>query len=169
MPEVYHIDLSNKFWKKATTGIACVSSDNKRHVGCALSMQLKKGINKHLTDMKFKKGRAKLYAICIYYLITENISGINKLVICNDEEFKSVRMYLRYMLGKGIKMEIISITDYRKELGRNIKSLADNFARHYAKRGLNELKQSRGLRLNVIKINYAMINTKWEELKDVSE
>lgn len=168
MAEVYHIDLSNKFWKRKTTGIACVSTDNKQHAGCALSLPLKQGISRHLNGADSREGRAKLYAICIYYLIEEKLPNIRKLVICNDEDFNLVRVYLKRMLGKW-RFKIISITDYRKELGKNIKSLADNFAAHYAKRGMNKIKQNKGLRLNIVRINYAMIQLKWEELKNVSE
>lgn len=168
MAEVYHIDLSNKFWKRKTTGIACVSADNKQHIGCGLSMRLKKDIYRYLIMEESPEARAKLYAICIYYLVKSRINCISKLVICNDENFKLVKLYLAHLLGNA-GFDIVSITDYRKELGRSIKSPADNFAAHYAKRGLSERKQSIGIKLNAIKISLKLIRMKWREIKDVSE
>ncbi|HII15231.1 MAG TPA: hypothetical protein HA362_02865 [Nanoarchaeota archaeon] len=169
MPKYYHIDLSNKFWKDKTTGIACVSVDTKEHIGCALSTHLKKEIYRKLLKEETQEGRAKLYAICIYLLARNIANKIRTLVICNDENFHFVRQYLEKLFKQKAPFAIISITAYRAETGRNIKSPADNLAAHYAKRELNERKRNKGIKLNVILTNFKTIKAKWNEVKSVSE
>ncbi|MFA5887403.1 MAG: hypothetical protein WC852_01695 [Candidatus Nanoarchaeia archaeon] len=164
MKEDCHVDLSIKFWKKSTTGIACLWMQSGEHTGCALSSHLKKSIVRHLMKGGTGEERAKLYSICIYYLINDRLQSIGKLIVCNDENFYFVRKYLISMIGK-CPFPIISIIEYRKELGRCIKSPADNFAAHYAKRGLSETKQGIGIKLNLVKITFSKVSEKWNELK----
>lgn len=168
MPGTYHVDLSNKFWKDKTTGIACVESERKRHIGCALGNRVKRYIEKKLYKYEERIERAKLYAICIYYL-TRN-EKMDALVICCDENFSIVKHCLLCLFDKSnAPLKIISIIEFRKTLGRSIKSPADNYARAYAKRGMKKMRWNTGAHLNVIEITYAMIKEKWEKIKDVSE
>ena len=75
MPNIYHIDLSNKFWKDKTTGIACVEAESKWHIGCALGNRIKRYIERKLYKYEDRIERAKLYAICIYYLTKDKKIG----------------------------------------------------------------------------------------------
>lgn len=165
MIEDYHVDLSVLFFNKGTTGIACVGAITKNHVGCALKGRLKRYIDKTLCKNSVKKEHAKLYAICIYYLIRNNLEDIKRLIICNDEDFTYVKKYLSALLEETtFSFDIVSITEFQRNLGRKIKSLADNFARAYRKRGLKKHRWNEGKRLNVIEITYNMIKDKWKQL-----
>jgi len=166
MQEDYHIDLSIRLFDKGTTGIACVGAITKKHNGCALSNRLKRYVEKTLCVGSMKQERAKLYAICIYYLIRNNLEDIKTLIICNDEIFNYVREYLYILLNDvPFSFRIISITEFQRKLGRNVKSLADNFAKAYRKRGLKRNRWHVGKKLNVVEINYKMIKNKWNLLK----
>lgn len=168
MPNIYHIDLSNKFWKDKTTGIACVEAESKWHIGCALGNRIKRYIERKLYKYEDRIERAKLYAICIYYLTKDE--KIGTLVICCDENFSIVKHCLLCLFDKSnTPLKIISIIEFRKILGRSIRSPADNYARAYAKRGLKQLRWNTGTRLNVVEITYSMIKEKWEKIKNVSE
>lgn len=164
MKEEHHVDLSVKFWKRSTTGIACVAASSKYHVGCALSSQLKKGIARHLFTGHGRKDRAKLYAICIYYLINDITQNIRRLIICNDEYFLDVKYYLEALLVSP-DFDIINLSEYRKEIGRDIKSPADKLAAAYANRALSNFKREKGRALNVVEINYKMILIHWNKIK----
>ncbi len=61
---------------------------------------------------------------------------------------------------------IINLFEFKKLLKRNIQSPADNYARHYAKRGLKRKRLGIGVPLNVIEITYSMIENMWKELKN---
>lgn len=161
----YHIDLSRKFWERKTTGIACICVETKRHVGCALDFHLKKRIHYKLIINKSRQEYAMLHAICIYYLIRSLLKEINCLIICNDEDFKFVKKYLLILI-KEYPLEIVNLFDFKRSLKRNIQSPADNYARHYAKRGLKRKRLGIGMPLNVIEITYSMIEEKWMKLKD---
>jgi len=168
MTEDYHIDLSIRLFDKGTTGIACVGAKTKKHNGCALSSRLKKYINKTLCIGSIKEERAKLYAICIYYLIRNKLEDIKTLIICNDENFNYVREYLYLLLNDTtFSFRIISITEFQKRLGRKVKSLADNFAKAYRKRSLKRNRWHVGKKLNVVEITYNMIKNKWKQLDKV--
>ncbi len=163
--EDYHIDLSGRFYEKGATGVACVNTKKSRHYGLAIKGRDKNTIKKKLFSSDFKEEYARLYAICIYFLIKNNLSEIRDLVICNDECFLYVKEYLLLLL-RGIphKIKIISITELKEKLGRNVKSLADNFAKHYRKRALKPNRWNNGKKLNVCKITTNMITEKWEEI-----
>ena len=75
MKEEFHIDLSNRFYSKKTTGIAFVGAKSKKNKGCALSDRFKKDIKKHLFESVYEDG-PKLYAICIYFLIKKELNDI---------------------------------------------------------------------------------------------
>ena len=87
------------------------------------------------------------------------------MVVCNDECFLYVKEYLNLLIREiPNKIKIISITELKEKLGKNVKSLADNFAKHYRKRALKPNKWNNGKRLNVCKITTDMIIEKWEEI-----
>lgn len=164
--EDFHIDMSNRIYKKKTLGIACVGTISKMHNGCALKGNLIKFIQKNLCVGEVKEEHAKIYAICIYYLIKDKIKDINTLIVCNDEEFIYVKEYLLILLGvDSSRFKIISISDFRKILGRKVNSLADNFAKCYRKRALKPIKWKNGKPLNIVEITYNMIKKQWEKLK----
>jgi len=166
MKEYFHIDLSTKFSKNGNTGLACLRLPSKNHIGCALNNRVKRYIEKKLfLKENLREAYAKLYAICIYFLVEKDLSEIEKLVICNDEDFSFVKLYLEKLLKTQNKIEIISITEFRKQLLRKVQSPADNYARHYAKRALKIHKWHKGVSLNVIPITYTAIKQKWNEIE----
>jgi len=167
MAEDHHIDMSGRIWEKKTIGIACVSAQTKIHNGCALRGNLIKLIEKMLCTGHIREEYAKLYAICIFLLIKNKIQDINSLIICNDEDFNYVREYLLFLLESPNPPKIENITDFKKKLGRNIKSLADNFAINYRKRALNRNKWDIGRKLNVVEVDYASIKECWEKLNKI--
>src|SRR3989338_6645669 len=67
-------------------------------------------------------------------------------------------------LLRDYNFDIINISEFRKRLGRNIGSLADNYARIYRRRALKPYKQLKGKKLNVVKITYILIKQYWGEL-----
>jgi hypothetical protein len=164
MKEDFHIDMSGRIYKKVTIGIACLGTRSKKHNGCALRSNLIKLIEKTLCVGDISEEHAKIYAICIYLLIKDRINDIETLIICNDEEFTYVKEYLLILLGETATFKIISISDLRKMVGRNIKSLADNFAKCYRKRGLNQNKWDNGKHLDVIEVNFEIIKGYWDLL-----
>lgn len=162
MKEDYHIDMSGRIYEKRTIGIACVGATTKHHKGCAVKGNLIKLLEKNIFIGTAKEENAKVYAICIYLLVKDDINNINTLIICNDEHFLYVKEYLLLLLGyPNPPFEIINISELKKKLGRNVKSLADNFAKCYRKRALNKLKWNTGKQLNVIDIDYNIINNYW--------
>jgi hypothetical protein len=166
MIEDYHIDLSGRLFDSRQIGIACMGAISKTHCGCAISKQLKQKIQKDLFRSKQQNDCAKLYAILIFYLIVSRLNEIKRLIICNDADFTLTKKYLQILLKKqDYKFQIINITEFKRALGRNINSPADNFAGHYRKRGLKKSKWENGRKLNVVQINYESIKTEWEEIK----
>jgi len=166
MKENYHIDTSGRIYKRQTIGIACVGADSKEHNGCALKGNLIKFIQSNLCVGKIKEEHAKLYAICIYFLIRDKLDNISTLIICNDEDFTYVKEYLCILLRENSsKIKIINISDFRKQLGRKISSLADNFAKCYRKRALRPTKRHNGKTLKITEVTYSMIKAEWERLK----
>lgn len=164
--EDFHIDMSNRIYMQKTIGIACVEAISKKHTGCALKGNLIKFIQKNLCIGEAKEEHAKLYAICIYYLVKDKVKEINTLIVCNDEEFMYVREYLLVLLGTdSSRFSIISISDFRRTLGRKVSSLADNFAESYRKRALKPTRWKEGKELNIVEITYRMIKEQWDGLK----
>jgi hypothetical protein len=163
----FHVDMSGRFYRKQTVGIACVGVQSKTHVGCILQKHLIRSVEKRLYSDDPKLDRAKLYSICIYLLIRRNLDKINTLVICNDENFDLVKACLHTILvaEKQPRFAIISISDLKKRVGFDIESLADNYAKHYRKRALNRNKWNIGVKLNIIEVKYKDIETYWEILE----
>ena len=110
-------------------------------------------IKKQLFKGNIYEDSAKLYAICISLLVKEVKKDINTLIICNDEDFTVVKKTLDKLL-EHYDFEIINISEFRKRLGRNIGSFADNYAKIYRRKALKPTKLFRGKKLNVIEINY---------------
>ena len=162
----FHVDMSGRIYENKTIGIAVVGTSSKKHHGCAIKGNLIKLVKNRLFKKNIFEDSAKLYSICIYLLIRDIKKEISTLIICNDEDFNRVKRYLGILL-QGISFEIINITEFRKRLGRNIGSLADNFAKIYKKRALKPYKWKDGKNLNVISITYNNINENWEKLSQI--
>ncbi|MDO8509474.1 MAG: hypothetical protein Q7S27_07400 [Nanoarchaeota archaeon] len=162
----FHVDMSGRIYEGKTIGIAIVGTKTKLNYGCALKGNLIKLIKKELFIKNIFEESAKLYAICIYMLIKEVENKIDTLIICNDEDFKIVKEILLKLL-KNNNFEIINISEFRKRLGRNVGSFADNYARIYRKRALKPKKWPKGKEINVIPITYRLIKRYWEELKNI--
>lgn len=169
MAEDFHVDLSNSLYRKGTTGISCINSKTKEHNGCALPNRMKRQIKSNLCIGTIRESYAKFYSICIYFLIRNRLEKIKTLIICNDEEFSYVREYLYYLLNDSLyRIHIINITEFQKQLGRKVKSLADNSATAYRKRALKKTKWDIGIKLNVVDVTYEMIKNKWEILSKIN-
>jgi len=89
---------------------------------------------------------------------------IKTLIICNDEDFEIVKRVLNKLLSP-VDYKIINITEFRKRLGRNIGSFADNYARIYRKRALKPSRNLKGKKLNIVVVDYKIIKKYWEELE----
>ncbi|MFW5846932.1 MAG: hypothetical protein ACOCUU_02110 [Nanoarchaeota archaeon] len=122
-------------------------------------------IKKELFDKNIYFDSAKLYAICIYLLVRNVEKNAKTLIICNDEDFRIIKKILVSLLND-YGFEIINITEFRKRLGRNVGSFADNYAKIYRKRGLNPRKNHLGKKINLIRISFNKIKQYWEELKE---
>lgn len=164
----FHIDMSGRIFDNRTIGIAMVGTKTKIHHGCALRGNMIKLIKKELFKENIFKDYAKLYAICIFLLVNKVKNNVKSLIVCNDEDFKIVKEVLLGLLGE-IDFEIINITEFKKRLGRNIGSLADNYARVYRKRALKPNKWLKGKKLNIINLNYSLIKKYWGKIKAVSD
>lgn len=165
---VMHIDTSGKLHENKNTGIAYKIVDSKEHKGLALKGTLKKELRKKL---KLNRDYAKLYAICIYSLIKENLDSFDILVICEDEDFSKVKEYLNILFKNNkdyLSKEIISLIMLRKLTGdEKLRSYADGMARSYRRRALKQLaKRQEGISLNPIKINYLDIKLLLEKIKN---
>jgi len=168
MKEDFHIDMSGRIYEKKTIGISCVGSKTKRHNGCAIRGGMVRFIEKNLCVGSIYEENAKIYALCIYFLIRNKIEEIDTLIICNDENFYYVREYLYILLNNfPFQPKIVNITEFQKKLGRKVKSLANNYARAYRKRALKRNKWHIGIPLNVTEITFEMIKNKWNLLKRV--
>jgi|SRR3989344_539427 len=160
----FHVDMSGRIYEGKTIGIALVGTKSDINYGCALKGNLIKLIKGSLFDKNDFQDSAKLYATCIYLLIDKIKDKIYTLIICNDEDFNTVKNVLARLLEK-YDFEIINISEFRRRLGRNIGSLADNYARIYRKRALKPNRLIKGRKINVIKITYTLIKKYWEALK----
>jgi hypothetical protein len=158
----FHVDMSGRIYKNKTIGIALVGTETKIHLGCALKGNLVKLIKRRLFKKNIFEDSAKLYAICISLLVKGVKDNIKTLIICNDEDFRIVKDVLSKLL-KDYDSEIISISEFRKRLGRNIGSLADNYANIYRKRGLKPNRWAKGKELNIVPVTYNLIKQSWEE------
>ena len=144
---IVHVDMSKKFYQKTTVGIAWTDSKRNVHKGMALSGGI---IKQLIKDFSADHDFPRLYAICIYLITREIVNDFTKIIICNDEPFEYVKEYLRLLYDKDSirnDMKIISLTEYRYELGeKKIKSLADGLANSYRKRALKPNQWNKGVR-----------------------
>lgn len=161
----FHVDMSGRIYENKTIGIAIVGTKTKIHYGCALKGNLLKLIKEKLFRKTIFEDSAKLYAICIFILVKEIKNKIDTLIICNDEDFELVEKFLRSLL-KNYNFEIINIGEFRKRLGRNIGSLADNYARIYRKKALKPNRWIKGKKLNVTEVTFTIIKQHWEEISE---
>lgn len=162
MKDNFHVDMSGRIYEEKTIGIALVGTETDTHYGCALKGNLVKFIKRNLFKKNIYEDSAKLYAICIYLLVKDIKERIKILIICNDEDFRIVNEVLSKLL-KNYDFEIISISKFRKQLGKNIGSLADNYARIYRRRALKINRQIKGKKLNIVEVNFNIIKQHWEE------
>ena len=94
--KVMHVDTSSKLYEKNNTGIAYKVIKTNFHKGLGLSSKLKKELKR---DLYIQYDYARLYAICIYYLIKDDYDLFETLIICGDEDFNSVRDYLELLFS----------------------------------------------------------------------
>lgn len=163
---VMHIDTSVKLHERRDTGISYKIVKTNEHKGFGLSIKLKKELER---DLDAKYDYARIYAICIYYLIRDDFDLFDVLVICGDENYSQVKGYLdllfsedkRYYEKKVISLhELRNITEDKK-----LKSYADKISNSYRKRALkSKVRQQKGIELNPIKVNYKMVYEKWKEI-----
>ena len=142
MPEKYtiHVDMSHKFYERFTVGIAFIATEDKKiHKGTALSNKLIKSLKK---DVNAYYDFPRLYAICIYWILKDDIPKVDRLIIDNDENFVEVREHLDILFRDNQdfnNVNLMSLRDYTQILGKNIQSLAHGVANSYRKRGLQKL------------------------------
>jgi len=161
-----HIDVSRRFYQKGDTGVAFRIIPSQEHKGMALSNKLKNELKR---DLHIDKDYARLYAICIHYLIRDELNSFDNLVICNDEEYIHVKDYLDLLFknDKNYFSKFITSLDKLREITGNpkIRSYADNIANIYRRRALKPLrKKQKGVELNLVEINYQKIQERWKEL-----
>lgn len=161
---IIHVDMSGKFYKKENVGIAWTDHKKQKHKGLFLSgKQVTRIIEHKNADDDFPR----LYAICIYLLVKDNVDEIKELILCTDETFLTVKEYLTLLLAKeGKNKSIRSIGQYREEKKkegdmRKIISCADGFANSYRKRGSQECRWDKGRKLNIVKAPYDEIIYLW--------
>ena len=165
MQEKYtiHVDMSQKFYEKYDVGIAFIATEDRTfHKGTALSNKLIKSLNR---DLNADYDSSRLYAICIYWILKEDISKSDNLIICNDEPFEEVQGYLNLLFNGNSDFDnvsMISLRDHTQMLGKNIQSLAHGVANSYRKRGLKRHRHNRGKKLNFIELHYEDIVKLWK-------
>ncbi len=161
--KVMHIDTSMRFNQKGSTGIAFKIIETNEHAGIILDRNLKRKLKKMISS---PKDYPKLYAIYIYYLIKDSLDKFDCLIICNDEKYSKVKKWLDIFFCKNkryLEKEITSISKLRKITGNSkLRSYADNIANIYRKKGVRAItRRQKGIKLNIIKVNYEMIYSKW--------
>jgi len=165
---IMHIDTSGKLYEKKDTGIAYKIVNGSEHKGLVLSVKLKRELKRNL---HIWNNYPNVYAICIYYLIEDSFKDFDVLVICEDEHINRVKKALDYLFRNSSEYKeknILGIGDLREMTGnKKLKSYADRTAKVYRKKALKPLyRQQRGIKLNIVQINYAKILEKWKELKN---
>lgn len=164
-----HIDTSRRFYQKGTTAIAYKIISSQQHKGIVISEKLKRELDR---DLGAKDDYAKQYAICIYYLIKDNLNEFDVLVICNDEDFLYVKLYLDLLLIKNTpygSKTITSISELRKITGnKKLRSYANNIANIYRRKGFKKIhRRQKWISLNLIKLTYKEIHSKWIYLDEL--
>jgi len=161
-----HIDTSCKLYESKNTGIAYKIIGSNKHKGLALKRSLKNELKK---DLNVDYDYARLYAICIFYLIKDDLDLFDTLIICGDEHFLFVKEHLSILFEEDSTYHskiIMSIAELREITGNpKLRSYADGVARSYRRRALKCLaRQQQGTTLNIVKINYNSIRILWEEI-----
>jgi len=161
-----HIDVSRRFYQKGNSGVAFKIIPSQEHRGVIISNKLKKELER---DIYINEDYARIYAICIYYLIRDKLDSFDNLVICNDEEYTYVKKYLDLLFEKNKKYSskfITSLSKLREISGDyKLRSYADNIANIYRKKALKPLRRKqKGVVLNIVEINYLKIREKWEDI-----
>lgn len=165
---VMHVDTSVKLHKSKNTGIAYKIIGSNKHKGLVLHRKLKKELKR---DLNIQDDYARLYAICIFFIIKEDLNLFDTLIICGDEDVTYVKEYLDILFygnSNYHSKKIMSITELREITGdKKIRSYADGVARSYRRRALKCLaKQQQGTSLNPVKINYGSIRILWNEIDE---
>ena len=163
----FSIDTSCKLYESRKTGISFKIVDSNFHKGLVLSSKLKR-------DLKADEDWARIYAICIYYLIKDELNNFNILIICGDEDYTTTRLYLNILFKNNPNYKnksIHSMNELREVTGkRKLKSYADNMARAYRKRALKSLKRiQEGRQLNPIRVSYKEIKEKWQRIEKLNK
>ena len=166
---IMHIDTSCKLYENKNTAIAFKIIKSNLHKGLVLRKKLKQELKR---DLKINQDYARVYAICIYYLINEELDNFDILVICGDEDFTLVKKYLQLLFSKNkdyFNKKVLSISRLRMITGKNkLKSYADNIARSYRRRALRSLrKRQEGIELSVTDINYKKLKQAWIEIENL--
>jgi len=164
---VMHIDTSNRFYQKRNTGIAYKMIKTNEHKGLGISDKLKRELDR---DLNADEDYSRLYAICIYFLIKDDLDKFDILIICNDEAFLYVREYLDILFldnKEYFEKEISSLAKLREITGdKSIRSYADNMTGIYRRKIFQKIqRRQKGVRLNIVKVNYKMIVEKWKEIE----
>ncbi len=160
---IMHVDTSRQFYERADTGIAFKIVKSREHGGLVLSNKLKRELDKNI---KSYENYSKLYAICIYNLIKDNLKIFDILVICEDENFNKTKQYLGALFRNNseyFNKQVISIRELR-ELSGNMKlrSYADSIANVYRRKALKPLyRRQRGIPLNLVTLGYKTIVEQW--------
>ncbi len=163
---VMHIDTSRRFKQIGNTGIAYKMIKTNEHKGLGISNKLKRELDR---DLNAGEDYARLYAICIYFLVKDDLGKFDILIICNDELFLYVKEYLDILFLNNreyFRKEISSLAKLREITGdKNIRSHADNMAGIYRRKIFQRIqRRQKGVKLNIIKINYKKIAEKWKEI-----
>lgn len=166
---VMHIDTSNRFYQKRNTGIAYRMIKTHEHKGLGISNKLKRELDR---DLNAGEDYARLYAICIYFLIKDDLDKFDILIICNDELFLYVKEYLDILFSDEkdyFRKEISSLAKLREITGdKSIRSHADNIAGIYRRKIFQKIqRRQKGVQLNIVKINYKIITEKWKEIDNI--
>ena len=163
---IMHIDMSCKFYEKRDSGVAFKILKSGAHKGLVLSNKLKRELDR---DIHAYEDYARLYAICIYTLIENNLDDFDILVVCGDEEFDDVKKYLD-MIFRGNEIyqlkDIISIGELREITGKpKLRSFADRIANIYRRKARKPLyRRQNGISLNIVGLGHRQICEKWIQL-----
>ena len=164
---IMHVDISRRFYQEGNSAIAFRIIPSKKHKGIIILNKLKKELKRNL---KVYENYSKLHAIYIYYLIKDDLDSLDRLILCDDEDYLEVKKYLD-LLFKENKIYsskfITSLHKFREILGDSkIRSYADNIANIYRRKAPKPLRrQQKGVPLTLIEVNYQKVKEKWDILK----
>lgn len=153
--------MSEKFKNNKNVGIA-LASDSKPvfHKGIFVKGTMIKQLKKQVID----DFGPKMYSICIFHLIKDDLDKFDEIIICNDENFETVYIYLKLLFNHFNKNIITckSLTTYRDEnnLRQNhgkFRSPADRYSKIYRKRGGRPRNRDGKTELNCTSLNLSEI------------